>query len=170
MLKPVQVTPSRAQYGAMAASAPLIPVWCEILCDGQTPVGVHARLRQAMPDRPRFLLESVVGGERWARYSFLGVGHRARLSGTWDGTHMGWQVEAGPGFRLPPGLASTKPREGLAPLEAALSCFRGPDEPGLPRFWGGIVGVWGHDLVRCFEHLPNPSHARDGLPAVEVAP
>ena len=55
--------------------AALIPVWREVLCDGETPVGVYARLRKQAGGT--FLLESVVGGERWARYSFIGVGHRA---------------------------------------------------------------------------------------------
>src|SRR5687767_4077859 len=62
-------SPDRATYEKLASEHPVVPVWREVLADTQTPVAAFLRL----DPRPNgFLLESVEGGERWARYSFLG--------------------------------------------------------------------------------------------------
>ena len=55
-------------------------------------------------------------------------------------------------------------------LERLLAAFHGPPAPGLPRFWGGLVGVWGHDMVRVFEQFPpgtDTARASD-LPALDL--
>src|SRR5687767_3213586 len=62
-------SPDRATYEKLAAEHPVVPVWREVLADTQTPVAAFLRLD---PSPNGFLLESVEGGERWARYSFLG--------------------------------------------------------------------------------------------------
>ncbi|KIG15969.1 Anthranilate synthase, aminase component [Enhygromyxa salina] len=161
----------------------LFPVWRELLCDGETPVGVFARLRGCLGSRSQhsFLLESVVGGERWARWSFIGVGHRALVRGWWREGRLVVECEAGPGFE-PTLDALSGPQggfgegSGAALIEALLARYRGgvdPDEPAsedeLPRFWGGLVGVWGHDMVRDLERIPMPAWASpEQLPAFEL--
>src|SRR3954464_2835772 len=65
---------SLVQFGVSAAHGNLVPVWREIVLDGDTPVSAYAKLGRSTHS---FLLGSVVGGEKWAAYSFLGVGARA---------------------------------------------------------------------------------------------
>ncbi len=156
--------------------ARLIPVWRELLCDGVTPVEVYARLRTFQRDgggplaHVTYMLESVgAGGERWARYSVVGIGCRARVVGTWNGDELALEIEAAPGFMLPAGVPRRS--RGLDAFEALLAAYHSPPAPGLPRFWGGLVGVWGHDAVRAFEQFP-PGHGAGArvsdLPAVDL--
>jgi anthranilate synthase component 1 len=146
-----------------AGDAAVVPVWAEVLCDTQTPVGVFARL-SAQADTA-VLLESVVGGERWARYSFLALGHRLHGRASWSDGALRWSWSAGEGFTVPPGL----PGEGLASLRAVAKALHGRPEPDLPRFWGGLVGVCGHDFIRAVEHLPPPEGREpDAVPGIEM--
>lgn len=160
------------------ATPRLIPVWREVLCDGETPVGVFARLCRgdAPLTRHGFLLESVVGGERWARWSIIGVGHRARVRGRWVDGRLRVDIEAGPGFALPEAIAalggdrgSFGEGGGAALIDALLAHYAGaPTDDGTPRFWGGLVGVWGHDMVRDLERVVMPPSWRPELPAFEL--
>ena len=152
-----------------------MPVWRELLCDGVTPVEVYARLRTFQRDgggplaSVTYMLESVgAGGERWARYSVVGIGCRARITGEWDGEGLALSIEAAPGFTLPDGVPARS--RGLAALEALLAAYHSPATPGLPRFWGGLVGVWGHDMVRVFEQFPagQGSALPGDLPALDL--
>ena len=123
-----------------------MPVWTELLFDVDTAVTAYARL--ARPPYG-FLLESVVGGERWARYSFLGTDPAAvwRLRGTqatWWTPEGGWRPVGGD--------------DPLADLARRLEAHRPARVPELPRFWGGAVGYLGYDVVRQLERLPgNPT-------------
>ncbi len=159
----------------------LFPVGRELLCDGETPVGVYARLRRTLAGQRSFLLESVLGGERWARLSIIGVGHRAAIRGVWRSGQLHVEAEPGPGFttsldELCGPRGGFGEGAGAALIEALLDRYRaGPDpergehEPELPRFWGGLVGVWGHDMIRDLERIPTPAwdHPPD-LPAFEL--
>lgn len=160
----VEVLPKAEEYRKSAENTALVPVWCEILCDADTPVGAYAKLRAVEPSS--FLLESVVGGERWARYSFIGVGYRARLVGHWREGQMQVDIEAGEGFSIDPVLQQAT---GTEAITRVLAHYRANRSVGLPRFWGGLVGVCGHDIVRDFEQLPAPAHgvAAD-LPAFDL--
>jgi anthranilate synthase component 1 len=144
-------------------SARLVPVRRELLCDGVTPVEVYARLRTFQRDGGgplagiTYMLESVgAGGERWGRYSVVGIGCRARVTGAWDGEDLDVAIEAAPGFTLPEGVPARS--RGLAAIEALHAAYLSPPAPDLPRFWGGLAGVWGHDIVRVFDRFP-PGHA-----------
>jgi anthranilate synthase component I len=133
--------------------ATLVPVWRDLVFDTDTAVTAYHKLA-----RPPFgfLLESVVGGERWARYTFLGTEPRAawRLRGgcidrwTPDG---GWEA----------GEASADP---LGEIERIVQRHLPAEVPGLPRFWGGLVGFFGYDVVRQVERLPTPPAAGLDLP------
>ncbi len=111
----------------------------DITADLDTPVSAYLKLA---PFRPRFLLESVEGGERVARYSFLGFGdpHQVRLDG--EGLWVGGERRPRP-----------DDREGLLEaLRGALASV--PHVPGTCPVGGGLVGVAGYDLVRWLERLP----------------
>ena len=154
--------PLRARLSSEGAPA-LLPVWAEVLCDTETPVGAFARVRELAATR--FLLESVVGGERWARYSFVGLGHRLHGRADLDGDRLRWTWTPAPGLSLPDGVPAHG--EGLAGVRDVLAKLDGAAVDDLPRFWGGLVGVFGHDFVRAVEDLPIP--ARFPEPMVPVA-
>jgi len=148
-------TPSRDEFIAAAARGNLIPVYRELLADGDTPVSAYAALGLGAHS---FLLESVVGGATWAAYSFVGVAPRAVV--TWDaGTaHVVWYDVDGGG---PPRTATWATSDPTAALAEVLGDLKPVDIPGLPRFWGGAVGWIAYDCVRAFEDLP--ARARPGL-------
>jgi anthranilate synthase component 1 len=83
----------------------------------------------------------------------------ARASpGRGDGGGLDLEIEAAPGLCVAGRRRGARSR-GLAALECLLAAFHSEPAPGLPRFWGGLVGVWGHDMVRVFEQFP-PAHGR----------
>jgi len=148
-------TPSREGFVAAAGQGNLIPVYRELLADGDTPVSAYAALGAG---EHSFLLESVVGGTTWAAYSFVGIAPRAVVR--WrDGTaSVTWyDVDAGG----PPRTASWATPDPTAALAEVLGELRPVAVPGLPRFWGGAVGWIAYDCVRAFEDLP--ARARPGL-------
>lgn len=137
--------------------ARLIPVRRELLCDGDTALAIYLRLRGWARERQRengdlhtvtMLLESVGGQERWARYSVVLVGCRARIRGFWRHGHLDLQITPAPGFNLPEGVKPSS--QGLAALENLWAAYQSPLFPQMPRFWGGLVGIWGYDAVRFF--------------------
>ena len=130
-----------------------VPVVREVVLDGDTPVSAFAKLHRGGYG---FLLESLEGGERWARYSFLATEPAAVYR------YRGSRVAS-----LVPGDARdgdvhgnwSADRDGQAPLDhlgELLRADRSLEVPGLPRFTGGAVGFWGYDVVRTLEALPHP--------------
>jgi anthranilate synthase component I len=151
----MSLSPTLEEFRALARDATLVPVFRELAFDTETAVTAYHKLA-----RPPFgfLLESVVGGETWARYSFLGSEPRAawRLMGrridTWTPAD-GWRE----------GGESADP---LGELDAIVRRHTPAAVDGLPRFWGGAVGYFGYDVVRHMERLPNAPPA--GLPVPDA--
>ncbi|MEX0890793.1 MAG: anthranilate synthase component I [Gemmatimonadota bacterium] len=137
--------PERNDFVELAARGDLVPVRRSFLFDADTAVTAYAKLREPPFG---FLLESVEGGETWARWTFLGTCPRAawrlhaggRVS-TWSPAD-GWRDE---------GVS----RDPLADLDARLRALRPVHVPGMPRFIGGAVGYLGYDVVRYMERLPD---------------
>jgi anthranilate synthase component 1 len=129
-----ECTPTREESRALAREHSLIPVYREVLADMLTPVRAYTLL--CPPGAPGFLLESVEGGERLARYSFIGFQPRT--------------LELGAGDPLP-ALRSVA-AEATAPVR------------GLPRFHGGAVGYLGYETARHFERLPLAKGAPPPMP------
>ena len=136
-------------YDRLSAAGGVVPVFRDIPADLLTPVSaflaVSARAERA------FLLESVVGGERIARYSFLGRDPVATIEA--HGT--GVRVRGSEGTRRVSGDLLSTLREALGRTAAEV--------PGLPRFTGGAVGYLAYDAARLFERLPD-RHPQDGRP------
>ncbi|MEE9911376.1 MAG: anthranilate synthase component I [Deltaproteobacteria bacterium] len=134
--------PKFTEFEAFARRGNLIPVYREILADIETPVSVLRKLREK--DHV-YLLESVEGGEKWGRYSFIGT-------------------DAGVVFRVrgpnviieEKGRVHTREHKGdpLGAMRELLGRYTPVATPGLPRFFGGAVGYLGYDMVRYFEKLP----------------
>ena len=148
-------TPSREEFVAAASRGNLIPVYRELLADGDTPVSAYAALGAG---EHSFLLESVVGGATWAAYSFVGVAPRAVVTWKAGEATVTWYDVDGDG---PPRTATWPTADPTAALAEVLGDMKPVDVPGLPRFWGGAVGWIAYDCVRSFEDLP--SRAKPGL-------
>jgi anthranilate synthase component 1 len=139
------VSDPRAEFLARAERGGVVPLVREVLLDADTAVAAFAKVA-----RPpfAFLLESLMGGERWARYTFLGTEpkevwrYRERRAERWT-RDTGWQ---GAGAADDP----------LAHLAARMRQLAPVPVPGLPRFTGGAVGYLGYDLIRSVERLPHP--------------
>jgi anthranilate synthase component 1 len=134
-----------------------------LVADALTPVRAYAALRRAAGEDASFLLESVVGGERWGRYSILGYSPKRELtllpSGEWVGPRgqpADGLVAAAPVGRPSPAPAGESARD---PLEAARSLFqpaasRSESEHPAARFAGAYVGYLGWDLVHAIDKVP----------------
>lgn len=136
------IQPDLGSFREMARGARLIPVYTEILADTETPVRTLMRFAH----KPYvFLLESVEGGERWGRYSFLGF-DPIQVWEVW-----GEEVRIREQGRT---LALAHEGDPLRALGGLLGRRRGAQVAGLPRFWGGAVGYLGYDMVRFMERVP----------------
>lgn len=142
--------PDIKEFKSLSMRGNLIPVYREVLADMDTPVSAALKLGGT----PSFLLESVVGGEKWARYSFLGS-RPSKVIRSW-----GKKVE----IRNDEG--GTQVFEADDPIEAIkreVTAYNPVDVKGLPRFYGGLVGYIGYDMVRFFERIPD-----EGRPGLEL--
>src|SRR5580693_247261 len=131
----------------------------DIAGDLDTPVSAYMKLAAF---KPCFLLESVEGGERLARYSFIGFGDSLEVKLDATGLQVGSRLHARPG----------NAGELLNQLRAALAAAPRPEPEisGVPLA-GGLVGFASYDVVRFFEHLPKRVATADGVPALHyVAP
>ena len=133
--------PTLDELKKMAGEGNLAPVYREINADLDTPVSAY--LKVARPPYS-FLLESVEGGERIARYSFIG-------------TEPYQIIKTGPGQKD----GAVDP---LVPVQKALDSIKVVDVPGVGRFNGGAVGYLSYEAVDYFERLPSPEADPLGLP------
>ncbi|KNY25279.1 anthranilate synthase component I [Pseudobacteroides cellulosolvens] len=120
----------------------IIPVIMEVYADMETPISLFKRFEDS---QYCFLLESVEGGEKWARYSFIG-------------RNPFLIVKSRNGRNYIEDRNGNKTIEDGNPIEvikALMGKYRGADIPKLPRFNGGAVGFFGYDLIRYYENLPN---------------
>jgi anthranilate synthase component I len=116
-----------------------VPIVEEVLADLDTPLSVYLKLARGPYS---YLLESAQGGEKWGRYSIIGLP---------SATHVrvrGHQIDVVSDGHTVERLESPDP---LAFIEAYMARFRVAELPGLPRFYGGLVGYFGYDTVRYTE-------------------
>ena len=137
--------PSQARFVELARDHNVVPVCEEILADMETPVSLLTKLYRRRG--PIFLLESVEGGEKWGRYSFLGIA-----------AHASVEVFANVVKITANGTTETTAHDNdpLAVLESYLDRYRAAELAELPRFWGGLVGYLTYEMVSFFERIPNP--------------
>ena len=135
--------PSLEEFKKKTKSGNLIPVYKEILADLDTPVSAYMKIRGG---EYSFLLESIEGGEKWARYCFLGcdpsvvvITKGRTLTLIENGKREQRQIESG---------------SPLSAVKEILARYQPVHSAGLPRFSGGAVGFVSYDMVRFFEDLP----------------
>ncbi len=142
---------SFAEYEGLSREGGLVPVFRELPGDLLTPVAAFLAL--ARDAQRAFLLESVVGGERIARYSFLGRDPVSTLEVRGGRVFLGDAA----GEREEAGTLLDALREALRPRAVPV--------PGLPRLTGGAVGYLTYDAVRLFEKIPDRHGSAAGLVA-----
>lgn len=140
--------PDFQTFQTLAAQGNLIPVYREIMADLDTPVSAFRKIDDG---RYAFLLESIEGGEKWARYTFLGSSPAEVIRS------RGNTVEL---LTADGAVRSEEVSDPLAFVSDHLRRYTPVETPGIPRFFGGAVGYLGYDMVRYFENLPT------GKPAV----
>jgi len=146
------VIPDRGTFRELARTHTVVPVWCELRGDLETPVSAFMKLRR--PGQPAFLLESVVQGESWGRWSFLGRDPQFVLRCD-DGVvsvEGSCPVDVS-GFDDP-----------LKAVDAILAATSTPELPGLPPLHAGLVGYWGYETVRFMERVPQSNPDALGVP------
>ncbi len=146
--------PSPERFTELAAQGNLIPVVAEVMADLDTPLSIFRRLDDG---ETSFLLESVQGGEKWGRYSFIGCGARAIFRAR--GNRVEWTEHGETHVHDVDGDPLEFLRARLAEFEAVH-----PDELDLPRFVGGAVGMIGYEWIRFVEEIPDTNPDRIGLP------
>src|SRR5438445_1268122 len=147
--------PTFEEFVELSKGHSVVPVYRQLIGDTLTPVSAFCKIQEG---DWAFLFESVVGGERVGRYSFLGSGPFLRF----QAYERRVQIQETPldqanGPRARTSLAAEiEHADPLKLLEEKLAACRAPHVPGLPRFCGGAVGYAGYDTVRYVERLPNP--------------
>jgi anthranilate synthase component 1 len=146
-------SPALDEFMELARDHTVVPVYRQLIGDTLTPVSAFLKIQE---EDWAFLFESVIGGERVGRYSFLGAGPFMRFQ-AWEHRVRIDEIPAAaaPGQRTFP-VEERHHADPLLLLEERLRHYRAPHLPGLPRFCGGAVGYAGYDAVRYVEHLPDP--------------
>jgi anthranilate synthase component 1 len=147
------IQPSFKEFRRLAKQGNLIPVYQELLMDLETPLSFFKRLER---DRYSFLLESVEGSERWARYSFLGSQPRRIFKARGNQIEI---IENGKSKKL----ESPAP---LRVLEELMQGYRPVAVAGVPPFFGGALGYVAYDAVEQFHEIKNDKKDPLGMPEI----
>ncbi len=146
-------SPDLETFTGMIQQAGLVPIHRTIVADLDTPLTIFAKV--AGNKEHAFLFESMEGGEKWGRYSFIGLDPLLTFESVGDQVTL-----SGDGFDTP------EVRDGVNPLDELrilLASFNASKAPGLPRFYGGAVGFLGYDMIRFIEEIPD-SHVPLDIP------
>ena len=146
--------PTLEEFRELARQANTVPVYTRLLGDHLTPVTAFMAI--ARRSAHAFLLESVVGGEKIARYSFLGADPQT----TFQAAEREVLIESSGGTIRRPA------EDPLQPLAELLASHKAVHLPDLPRFCGGAVGYAAYDIARYYEPLPDPPPDDRRLPDV----
>jgi anthranilate synthase component 1 len=144
--------PDQESFVRMAEQSGLVPVHRTIIADLDTPLTIYAKIAAAQSHA--FLFESMEGGEKWGRYSFIGLDPLVNF------TSNGATVTITRPGAEEPGRTSS-PVNPLHELRELLASFNASRAPGLPRFFGGAVGFLGYDMVRFIEEIPDSNPPLD---------
>ena len=145
----MQANISQQQFDALSSEGyNRIPLMVEVLADLDTPLSTYLKLAKG----PRsYLLESVEGGEKWGRYSIIGLPCETSIR------VYGHEVCVETAGQTQERITVDDP---LAWIEQYGQRYRVPELDGMPRFTGGLVGYFGYDTIRYIEpklaHCPNP--------------
>jgi len=147
-------TPSLKEFLKLSQKGNLIPIYTEIDADLDTPVSTFLKIRKV---EYSFLLESIEGQEKIAHYSFLG----SNPSLVFQSKGKFIQISYPHKKSTKRFITKTSP---IDEIEKIMRNFKGVSVKGLPRFYGGLVGYMGYDMVRFIEELPDKNKDDLNLP------
>ncbi|MBF0302988.1 MAG: chorismate-binding protein [Desulfamplus sp.] len=152
--------PSKEDFKELALKYNVIPVCAEILADTETPVSILQKFYssdkaedlsskvavRSTSENGMFLLESVEGGEHWARYSFMGLSAKSHVKVFKDNIVIQERYDI-----------KNIPHKGdpIASLKEITSLYKPADIKALPRFWSGLTGYFTYEMVSFFEDIPS---------------
>lgn len=151
------ISPSREEFSKLATQGNLVPLYCRLLADFETPLSAYQKLRG---QGESFLFESIEGGEHLGRYSFVGGNPRAIIKQTGNRIEVIENGKVTDKFAIP-----ARPndecgqcvKDGLEVVERVLARYRAVALPELPRFTGGAVGFIGYEFIHDVEPVvPRP--------------
>jgi anthranilate synthase component 1 len=136
----MNIQPTRSEFEQLTAKGNTIPVYLDLTADCETPLGAYSKIRK---DGPAFLFESIVGGERISRYSFLGANPQKVFRIFEKNTTIHYQN----------GTVETvsTPTDPLTLIEAEMAKYQPVEMPDMPPFSGGAVGFVGHEFIHSIE-------------------
>jgi anthranilate synthase component 1 len=134
--------PSFDDFKKKAKTSNLIPVYKEILADMETPVSAFRKLDNSAHT---FLLESVEGGEKWGRYSMIGIDPSIIIKAHGEKVMI---TENGK-------MTALKSKDPTREIKKIMKRYTPAEVEGLPRFFGGAVGYFSYDIIRYFEKIPD---------------
>lgn len=161
-LRDAELASSEAKQGR-----PLLPLYRDILVDLETPVSAYCKTARGPYS---FLLESVTGGERVGRYSFIGIDPYLVITQQGEtATLHKMHPRSSAGVPLEASYQQVPCHDPLRLIEAELAQYRlitpvGISQDELPQFHGGAVGYLSYEAASRFEHLPVPQRSELGLP------
>ncbi len=135
--------PDQQAFSALAGQYNVIPVCARVLADTETPVSVLEKFYS--PAAESFLLESVEGGERWARYSFMGLRAHGTIKVFKDHVQIQTQDST---------LTKDHFNDPMGMIRSFSDGFMPAPMPELPRFWSGFTGYCSYEMVSFFEEIP----------------
>lgn len=139
------IQPSKSDFLELASQGNVVPVCADLMADFETPVSAYAKLRRT---GPAFIFESIEGGARLNRYSFIGCQPRTIYSIGWEETRVSHRD----------GVVESRitPKDPLQLVEEEMKRFKPVKLPGLPRFVGGMVGWLGYEYIHAVEQSVKP--------------
>ena len=161
------ISPSREEFLKLATQGNLIPLYCRLLADIETPLSAYQKIRG---QGESFVFESNEGGEHLGRYSFVGCNPRAIIKQTGNRIEVSESGKVLEKFAIP-----SKPnddcgqcvKDGLEVVEKVLARYRPVALPELPRFTGGAVGFIGYEFIHDVEPtVPRPPQDKLGTPTM----
>jgi len=143
----MNIQPSKSEFAKLTSKGNSIPIYMDLTADCETPLGAYSKIRHA---GPAFLFESIVGGERISRFSFLGANPRKIFRVFESETSI--QHKDGSTETVP------TPADPLKLIEAEMATYQPVEMPDMPYFSGGAVGFVGHEFIHSIEPtVPKPS-------------
>ncbi|WP_114639511.1 anthranilate synthase component I [Polynucleobacter necessarius] len=155
----------REEFNALAKQGfNRIPLVKEVLADLETPLSLYIKLSQTFGKKNTYLLESVLGGERFGRFSFIGLPARTLIRAVGSPTAPINEV------LTDDKVVESSTDNPLDFIDAYFKRFKVAVQPGLPRFCGGLAGYFGYDTVRYIESRLAKYHLPDelGVPDIQL--
>jgi anthranilate synthase component 1 len=147
--------PSEQEFLKLSKKGNIVPVYSELLADFDTPLSAFLKIKDG---EHSFLLESVEGGEHMGRYSFLGTKPSVIIES------RGKEIVKRTEKKTEKFPVKKDPVEELKNIMAA---YKVVPLPSLPRFFGGLVGYIGYDMVRFFEKIPDKNPEEYSMPDMQ---